>query len=204
MSPGLTTERVYAVLKAQIIGGERRPGERLDPARLASDLNASTTPVRDALHQLLGERLVEAWPSQGFQVPTLGETALRELYGWHGDLLGLLLRGWKSEAATRPAIAEPAVSDHAEAARVLFEAIAARLGTREHRIAIGQASDRLHRARMAEASVFPDLAAEQDELHDLWCAGRPRDLRTALVRYHRRRQQQVPAIAATMPGGSQT
>ena len=64
MSPGQTTDRIYHLLKAQIMRGLKRPGERLDPVWLAADLSASATPVRDALHQLLGERMVEAWPSQ--------------------------------------------------------------------------------------------------------------------------------------------
>ena len=55
MSPGLTTERVYKVLKIQIMHGQRMPGERLDPARLASELNSSATPVRDALHRVLAQ-----------------------------------------------------------------------------------------------------------------------------------------------------
>ena len=66
MSPGLTTERVYAVLKVQIMEGERAPGERLDPARLASELNPSARPVPDALNPLLGERRTRlALPGDG-------------------------------------------------------------------------------------------------------------------------------------------
>jgi hypothetical protein len=199
MSPGLTTERVYAVLKAQIMQGERAPGARLDPAKLAAELNASATPVRDALHQLLGERMVQAWPSQGFQVPVPSESGLRALYGWNGDIIGLLLRTWKpGSEQTRELGSQAHQQDSADLIRVLFEAMAVHLGNAEHQIAIGQASDRLHRARKAEAAVFADLAAEQDALRERWRAGHAGELRAALQRYHRRRQIEVPAIVAWM------
>ena len=47
-------ERVYIELKARAMRGEFAPGERLDPAVLARNLEVSATPVRDALHRLSG------------------------------------------------------------------------------------------------------------------------------------------------------
>jgi DNA-binding transcriptional MocR family regulator len=199
MSPGLTTERVYAVLKAQIMEGERPPGERLDPAKLAHELNASATPVRDALHQLLGERMVQAWPGQGFQVPLPGETALRDLYGWNGDLVALLLRSWMP-ARVPPSPLLDHGEDSAHQAAALFDTIAATLGSPEHRRALRQASERLHRARKAEAGIFGDLAREHGDLAGAWAAGSAAALRSATARYHRRRQGAVAQIAARLVG----
>ena len=79
MSPGATMERVYRVLKAQVMHGEFAPGERLDPSVLARDLGASPTPVRDALHRLSGERLVDSWHQEGLRQPIVGEGDLRDL-----------------------------------------------------------------------------------------------------------------------------
>ena len=67
---------------------------------LADELNASVTPVRDALHRLTGERLVEAPRHEGFRVPMITETMLRHLYAWHLDLL--LLAVMKHRAADVP------------------------------------------------------------------------------------------------------
>ena len=67
------------------------PGDRLEPALLSEELNASVTPVRDALHRLTGERLVEAPRHEGFRTPMMTETPLRQLYSWHLDLLLLAL-----------------------------------------------------------------------------------------------------------------
>lgn len=56
----VTFGRVYAAIKQQLLEGAFRPGERIEPAILSDELGASVTPVRDALHRLAGERLVEA------------------------------------------------------------------------------------------------------------------------------------------------
>ncbi|MEJ5979136.1 GntR family transcriptional regulator [Novosphingobium sp. PS1R-30] len=196
MSPGRTANRVYDLLKAQIMDGFRRPGERLDPARLAVRLSTSATPVRDALHQLLGERLVEAWPREGFKVPVPTEAALRDLYRWHGDLTGLLLRGRKSGA--RPRSSLPPADSPPDKARVLFVAIAQAFGHEEFRHAIDQAQDRLHRARRAEAQVFTDYFDELRSLSEAWSSGRLANLRRQLERYHRRRHLHVAEIVAKM------
>jgi DNA-binding transcriptional MocR family regulator len=197
VSPGLTTERVYHVLKTQIMTGDLRPGDRLDPARLASELNASTTPVRDALHQLLGERMVHAFPQQGFQVPVLSETALRELYGWTSDLLALLLRIWRG-ASDMPPPCPPSRADIADTTATFFDAIVSRLGTSEHRRAIRHASDRLHRVRTIEGEILAGVFEEIETLIAAWMQGSAADLRSGLQRYHRRRLSAVPAIVARL------
>src|SRR5690242_2313518 len=87
MAPPGTFDRVYAALKQRLRKGVYRPGTRLEPAALSDELNASVTPVRDALHRLTGERLVEAPRHEGFRAPMMTETLLRQLYAWHLDLL---------------------------------------------------------------------------------------------------------------------
>ena len=92
MSPGPTFDRVYLALKEQVAAGSFAPGDHLEPAVIGEDLNASITPVRDALHRLVGERIVEAPRNDGFRVPAPTEAELRDLYGWNRDLLDLALR----------------------------------------------------------------------------------------------------------------
>ena len=98
MSPGATFERVYRTLKDQLGSGRFAAGEHLEPAALSQDLHASITPVRDALHRLVGEALVEAPRGDGFRMPLITEAGLRHLYRWNAALLNLAVR----PAASRP------------------------------------------------------------------------------------------------------
>lgn len=192
MSPGRTAQRTYHELKAQILDGDHSPGERLDPAQLARPLGTSATPVRDALHRLLGERLIEAWPREGFKIPIPSEGALRELYGWNADLVATVLR------RLPPATDVLNLSrEHGPPARSLFDAIAA-AGTAEYAAAIHQASDRLHRARLIEPIVFVDHDEEHATLVAAWSKGAAAELAKLMARYHRRRQHEVAAIVAAL------
>lgn len=200
MSPGLTMERVYDAIRHRIIHAELAPGTRLDPARLADDLNASATPVRDALHRLLGERLVDARPQEGFHVPVHSEATLRDLHAWSLDLL---------LAAMRPAIAslhpvaqstEPPSSDTSTAARTaaLFDAITAGSGNYEHRIAMANLNARLRPFRTIENRAISDGDAEIQALEKSWSAEDMTSLKRQLVAYHRRRMKLVPQISGLM------
>lgn len=174
-------DRVYGSLRQLLRSGAIPPGTRLDPAGYAEQLAASITPVRDALHRLAGEHMVLA-THDGFQVPSLSEPDLRDLYDWHYQLLQLALRtSHRTHAAFLPA---PPVEAHlAEITEQLFGAIANAAPNRELRRAITALGDRLHAVRRAEALVVPGLG---DELSDLLDADL-RTLRTLLGRYHRRR-----------------
>jgi GntR family transcriptional regulator, rspAB operon transcriptional repressor len=59
-------EQVYQQLKGDIILGVYRPGEKLDVARLIAQHGMSKTPVRDALHALQQDGLVEVLPRVGY------------------------------------------------------------------------------------------------------------------------------------------
>jgi DNA-binding GntR family transcriptional regulator len=62
-----------SVLEKAILGGEFRPGVRLDELRLAERYKVSRTPIREALKHLAAAGLVELRPRQGAVVarPTL-------------------------------------------------------------------------------------------------------------------------------------
>lgn len=191
MNSGATAERVHEALKARIMGREFRPGDRLDPAVLAAPLGASVTPVRDALHLLTGEGLVETRTSGGFHVPALDEPALNDLYDWAAALLGLAIRSW-------PRAAEPTHDgvngDIAERTAALFLAIARCSANSEHARAVEHLNARLHAVRLVEPQV---LGTSEDDLAELAAAageGARERLRRGVTAYHSRRRRAAAAI----------
>ncbi|MCW1430889.1 GntR family transcriptional regulator [Novosphingobium sp. JCM 18896] len=192
MSPGRTTQLAYHLLKEQIVCGEWQPGARLDPAQIARRLGMSATPVRDALHQMLGERLIEAWPREGFKIPIPSEGALRELYGLNADLVATVLRNLRPRIPTRPP-----PTDLGQEPRALFDEIAAATNA-EYGALLHQTSDRLHRARLVERYLFADHDKEHAALVAAWSSSAVADLTKLMARYHRRRQKEVAAIVAAL------
>ena len=203
MSPGPTFDRVYLALKEELTSGKFRPGDHLEPTVIGDHLNASITPVRDALHRLVGERIVEAPRNDGFRVPSPTEAELRDLYGWNQDLLDLALRRRtppSAGAALHAAQPSPASTGTSTTAD-LFRRIAHRSGNPEHEAAVENLSDRLAATRIVEGRLFGNLAQELETLHDLLAREDLASLRRALATYHRRRQRSAPEllIASRLP-----
>lgn len=199
MNPGPTFDRVYVALREQLLDGRHPPGEHLEPAALGEELSSSITPVRDALHRLVGERLLEAPRNDGFRVPFITEAGLRNLYGWSGDLLRLalahprtpLLGGGGSDAPRDGAPPSEAAAD-------LFVKIVRASGNPEHLRALSSALDRLSPLRRLEEGV---LAKVQEELEELVQATRAHELaalRRAIASYHRRRIKVAPQLLAAL------
>lgn len=197
MNPGATAERVLDALRGQILGAAWRPGERLDPGTIASQLASSITPVRDALNRLTGEGLVEARQGGGFHLPALDEPLLTDLYCWSEQLLRLSIANWPaSPAARRPDGPFEAGDTSACAATTaeFFAALAQRSGNSAHVDAVARLNARLHVVRSVEAAVFGhDGNAFAD-----WVSAIELDDRRALVRaigrYHRQRQRVAAAV----------
>jgi DNA-binding GntR family transcriptional regulator len=193
--PG-TFERVYQAIKKRLRNGFFRPGDRLEPAALADELSASVTPIRDALHRLTGERLIEAPRHQGFRVPLMTETTLRQLYGWHSDLLMLaILNRWISDRlsqAQSPPSAERATP--AEAQNLLFFMLVRLTGNPEHIAALETVTERLEPVQRFETALLDAVAEETSDIADALKSGDRRRLRNALLRYHRRRERIVPEL----------
>ncbi len=202
MNPGATFERVYAALKEQLRSGRFAPGERLEPAALSEDLNSSVTPVRDALHRLVGERLVEAPRHNGFRAPLLTEMGLRHLYAWHSDLL-LLILGSK-RARSLPSdhafwfFARPVRMPAAEASTIFFLHLAQASGNPEHAAALIALNDRLSPVRTAETRLIANSRLELEHLLTCFRAAERRQLRDGILAYHRRRERLVPELLAAL------
>jgi hypothetical protein len=194
MSPGATFERVYLALKEQLGSGRFPPGAHLEPAALSEELSASVTPVRDALHRLLGERLITAPRGDGFRMPLLTEAALRDLYSWNAQLLALALR---SAQRNRIEMEQTAGSGLIPKTEALFLSMSARSGSGELHAAIAGLNDRLRPLRNAEERSLGGLNEELQTLEEVYGTGDLTEARAQVARYHRRRDRAVPQILAT-------
>lgn len=199
MAPPGTFERVYAAIRRRLREGLYRPGARLEPALLADELNASVTPVRDALHRLTGERLVEAPRHEGFRVPAMSEPLLRHLYGWHLDLLLLAVIKQRSAAPVEPVAAsgEAKPPTH-ERQNHLFLALVRTTGNPEHAAALEALGHRLEPVRRLEHLLLDETQSETDQIVQALQSNDRRALRSSLVRYHRRRERIVPELLALL------
>jgi len=192
VNAGHTSERVYDALRTRIVEHDFRPGDRLDPASLAEGLASSVTPVRDALHRLVGENLVETALSEGFRIPHVNLPQIQDLLGWNRQILRLALQDWdaaKHAAYTAQPPATPAVG-----IGLAFKEIARRSRNQEHQRAIRSANARLHAVRLVEDDLFPDREAELDQIETALQEPGAAGLRALIDRYHRRRRRVAPEL----------
>ena len=74
------TEKVYSLLRAEILTCELEPGRELSEAELASRFDVSKTPVREALATLRSEGFVRTFPRRGYQVVPITFGDMNELF----------------------------------------------------------------------------------------------------------------------------
>ena len=85
-------EKTYDYLKTNILSGHFIPGERLAEEHLAEELGVSRTPVREALHKLEQEGLIEPLESRGFRVPQDSPEEIEDLFDIRTVLEGYTLK----------------------------------------------------------------------------------------------------------------
>ncbi len=193
MNSAPTFDRVYTRIRSRILTGWWRPSARIDLTLLADDLNASITPIRDALYRLVGERLVVLGVSEGFAVPSLTEPDLHDRYRWNEMLILLALGSLtKSPLGLPVSMIEPENLETHPAR--LFQEIAKRAGQSELVAAVNIVSDRLAYARIVELKLGIATLGETTDLLQALDDGAPGVRRAAVTRYHRRRLQQCGRI----------
>ena len=72
-------KKVYAAIREHILDGSFPPGERLVESRIAEQIKTSRTPVREALHLLESEGLLESIPRAGYRVKPLHWEEVEEI-----------------------------------------------------------------------------------------------------------------------------
>ncbi|MFT4052955.1 MAG: GntR family transcriptional regulator [Novosphingobium sp.] len=198
MSPGARQhEKVYAELKQDLLSRGYTAGRDLSVMELATCIGTSVSPVRDALHRLYGEGLLEMGDRRGFRVRKWSPEALRDCYTWHGHLIrmalkaggtarldGLAVDGWSIDCGAidcGPPDRIVAAAEH------MFLRIARMSGSDELVAAVRNAGERLRAVRFVEAERWPDCGEELAAANALAASGSVRALLAALWNYHRRR-----------------
>jgi DNA-binding GntR family transcriptional regulator len=73
-------EQAYQLLRADIISCALRPGQQVVQSRLAEKYQIGTTPIRDALHRLARENLVQPVPRSGYIIAPITLTDIQEMF----------------------------------------------------------------------------------------------------------------------------
>jgi DNA-binding GntR family transcriptional regulator len=170
-------DRAAATLRAAILDGELRPGQRINQEAWAERARVSLIPVREALRALAGEGLVTYRSRRGYAVTELDLAELEEVYRLRRLLETDALR--RGVAAATPADLEALVEDAdacsaAAAGGDVAGQLAAnrRFHDRLHGLAGSRAALRLigllwdsTEAYRALYYVLPGEAAEADRAH---------------------------------------
>jgi DNA-binding GntR family transcriptional regulator len=193
--PLATGERIYLAVKGRLLSGVVLPGDRLDARRMAELHAASITPVRAALHRLVGEGLVVNASGEGFHTPRVSEASLRDLYEWSSRCLQsawqlAVLHDLSPLAAYRRDRADVReVSEVSGRTAELFAQLGICTGNEQCTGAIAALNDRLKIVRTQEVRLFADAIQEWSGLVDLFARARPGSVLQAIAAYHRRRNR---------------
>jgi DNA-binding GntR family transcriptional regulator len=183
-------DRAYEDLRRRILTGTHQPGEWLREESIATALDVSRTPVRDALRRLQADGLVELHPNRGARVAGFADADLDDIFSMRAVLEGFAAR----RAAERGG--DPAVLDELNG---LCEAMeeAVRAGANDANDLITDLNMRFHRAlhRAAGNALLPSLLSSVIEIslvRHTFHNYMPAEMRRSLTQH----RELVEAIAA--------
>ncbi|MFC2949726.1 GntR family transcriptional regulator [Virgibacillus sediminis] len=87
-----TKDFVYSEIKKQIIEGTLEPEQAINEGSLASELDISRTPIREALQRLEIEELIIRLPNGRLKVAPVSIVEVKELFTVRSLLEGLIIR----------------------------------------------------------------------------------------------------------------
>jgi DNA-binding GntR family transcriptional regulator len=97
--------KIYDYLREQVLNGEIPPHQHLIEAKIAKEIGTSRTPVREALHSLELEGLIESIPRVGYVVKPIKEAEVEEICEIRAAIEGVAAR-WAMEKAHQRLIEE--------------------------------------------------------------------------------------------------
>jgi DNA-binding GntR family transcriptional regulator len=92
----LLRDKIYGMIKRDILSGEYQPGVLLSANQLAERYKFSSTPVREALNALEQEGFIETIPRVGFFVARISIKDIRDMFEYR-----IVLEGASAELASR-------------------------------------------------------------------------------------------------------
>ena len=172
------SERLLAAIRRDIVLGDLAPGSRLRVDELSKRYGTSHIPVREALLQLAGERLVRLEPHKGAVLRTVTPKFVADIHDTRAAIESLLIR-----RAT-----EKITSAELEDLERLCEAHAA-AATTGNDIALSETNKAFHR-HIAQVADNPEASYILDQGWDLVISLRHRFAQTPeriadIVRQHR-------------------
>jgi DNA-binding GntR family transcriptional regulator len=84
----MLTSHIVDELRGRIESGQVKPGERLNEATLAEEMNTSRGPIREAIRTLSGMGLVTPVPNRGVFVRQVSVAEMMEIYEMRALMLG--------------------------------------------------------------------------------------------------------------------
>jgi DNA-binding GntR family transcriptional regulator len=78
-NPKSIRQKIYDHLREQLLNGEIPPRQHLVEAKIAKEIGTSRTPIREALHSLELEGLIESIPRVGYVVKAINEEEVEEV-----------------------------------------------------------------------------------------------------------------------------
>jgi DNA-binding transcriptional regulator YhcF (GntR family) len=181
MSPAHVLEPTYRKLKSGLTRGAWPAGNRLEALRLAEEFGVSMTPVRDSLNRLVGERLVDFRPGEGYRVPLVTEQHLRDLLDLHLLMINHALHS--AEADRAAPLPSSGLADYAEELSSLFGMIGSWSQNSVLEDCLRLLGDRLTPARRAEPCVVRGAEERLTRMKELARRSDP-ELPEEIAAYH--------------------
>jgi DNA-binding GntR family transcriptional regulator len=169
------TTEVYGRIKALLVNFAFFPGEKVRIPELADHLRVSVTPVREALHRLYAEKLLDSMPKRGFYVRNLDLTELRNVYTLLNMLLKSSVEEYCNQKRTSPSQKLAPLRDTSITAvrleQIIVE-IAGLAGNRELSDIVSNVLDRTHyirrlalESRIGQDEILQELTLLVDALN---------------------------------------
>ncbi|MFY0691730.1 MAG: GntR family transcriptional regulator [Paracoccaceae bacterium] len=190
-------EMAYRQIRAAIVSGELKEGERLIEERLSAELGLSRTPVRDAIRRLSLEGFIERHEGYSTRVATFPADEMEQTFH-----IRQFLESYAAERAARLA-SESDIAD----LRALSDEINALTPPKnaEDYQRISEANEAFHR-KIVEVSRSPRLTAHMTMAFDIGMVDRTYRLYSEeeLIRSAKHHREIADAVAAHAPDWART
>jgi DNA-binding GntR family transcriptional regulator len=195
------SEGIYEDLRRAVLTGHVRPGQKIDVEALAEKYDFSTLPIRLLVNRMIGERVVEITPHDGFMIPAAKERRIREVHKWNKRIL-LMAIEIAMHDDTDPEFPPLDLGENnvVAATEALFLAIAEFSDMDETKYAVANVNDRLRPIRQLDTGVLIDHLTELKEFQAAWDAHDLKLLRRLVNKYHHKRLGLVTEFVALAYG----